>query len=440
MICRDANGTSWCTRITLAAALALAGLGSPARADVVTDWNEIALQTEFVVPAGLRTTTASRALAMVHLAIFDAVDAIDRRYVPYPLKDPSSGAPLFPDDALYPGASPEAAAVAAAHAVLVSLYPGQKSALDADEVASLAGIPDGVAKADGISLGEAVAAAVVASRASDGSSAAVVAPYLGCPPLPQPCPVGIYQPAPLEGMPAGNVLWGNVPPFVLNSGSQFRAEGPPALHSPEYAADYNEVKSVGAHQSAARTPDQTEAALFWRENIQVPWNRIAQAVAQSFDRGLLEDARLFALLNLAGVDASIASFDTKYTYDFWRPREAIHRGDEDGNGTTIGDPAWTPLGYIGVHPDYISQHAAWGAAAARVLSDFAGTDAFRFTITTSTASNGARSYRSLSEAAVENMNSRVWLGAHFRTACRHGFNMGRQVGHFVLGHALEPLK
>jgi hypothetical protein len=437
---RDAGGISWCTRVVLAAGVALAGLVPIARADVVTDWNEIALQTEFVAPAGLRTTTASRALAMVHLAIFDAVDAIDRRYTPYPLKDPGSGDPLFPGDALFPDASPEAASVAAAHGVLVALYPGQKAALDADEAASLAAIPDDAAKAEGVALGGAVAAAVLLSRASDGSSAAVSTPYLVCPPLPQPCPVGTYQPAPLEGMPAGNVGWGEVPPFVLKSGSQFRADGPPALSSPEYAADYNEVKSVGALHGATRTPDQTEAALFWRENIQVPWNRVAQAVALSLGQGVLENARMFAMLNLAGVDATIASFDTKYTYVFWRPREAIHRGDEDGNDATAGDPAWAPLGYIGAHPDYISQHAAWGAAAALVLADFAGTDAFAFTLTTSTASNGARSYRSFSEAAVENSNSRVWLGAHFRTACRHGLNMGRQVGRFALGHALKPVK
>jgi hypothetical protein len=323
--------------------------------------------------------------------------------------------------------------------VLLALYPGRQASLDAEYAASAASIPDGSAKTQGLSLGESVAEAVLASRASDGSS--VTAPYTPCPPLPQPCPVGIYQPAPLEGMPAVLVAWGTVTPFALTSGDQFRADGPPALSSPEYAADYDEVKSLGALASATRTADQTEAALFWRENIQIPWNRIAQSAALSRNGSLLDDARLFALLDLAGADTAIAVFDTKYTYDFWRPREAIHAGDLDGNDQTPGDPTWAPLGYIASHPDYDSQHAAWGASAATVLADFFGTDAFDFTLTTSTAPNGvARSYGSFSQAAVENMNSRVWLGAHFRTACHHGFNQGRQVARYVLGHVLRPLE
>jgi PAP2 superfamily len=426
----------------ITAGLALAGLAtlSSASADEVTHWNEVALQTEFAVAAGIRTTTASRALAMVHVAVFDAVNAIDRRFTPYPLQD-ATGNDLFPDDALFPDASPEAATVAAAHAVLVALYPIRQASLDSEYAASIASIPDGSAKTQGISLGESLAAAVLASRASDGSGPALTAPYTACPPLPQPCPVGIYQPAPLEGMPAGNVGWGMVTPFALTTGAQFRAEGPPALSSSEYAADYDEVKSIGALASNTRTADQTEAALFWRENIQIPWNRIAQQVALFMNGSLLDRARLFALLDIAGADTSIASFDTKYTYDFWRPREAIRAGDGDGNDQTIGDPTWTPLGYIAVHPDYDSQHAAWGAAAASVLADVLGSDAFGFTLTTSTAPNGvSRSYGSFSQAAVENMNSRVWLGAHFRTACHHGFNQGRQVAQYVLGHVLKPLK
>jgi hypothetical protein len=387
-------------------------------ADEVTDWNQIALATQAAVPAAIRTPPASRALAMMHLAIFDSVNAIDRRFAPYAVEALAD-----------PGASPQAAAVAAAHAVLVSRYPSRQADLDLAYSNSLAAIPDGTAKTEGISVGESVAAAIVALRTSDGS--AVTLPYT-LPPGP-----GIYQPDPA----ALFVAWGHVTPFALKSGSQFRTEGPPALSSAEYAADYNEVKDVGALNSTQRTADQTEVALFWMPNIQIMWNNIARIAADAHHNSLLDNARLFALLNLAGVDTTIAAFDTKYSYNFWRPREAIHAGDTDGNDQTTPDPTWTPLAYIGIHPDYTSQHSAWGGAASTVLASFFGSDDFSFSITTSTAPGGAfRSYDSFSAAAEENMNSRVWLGVHFRTACRHGLNQGKQVANYVVRHFLEPIK
>ena len=236
------------------------------------------------------------------------------------------------------------------------------------------------------------------------------------------------------------VAWGNVTPFALKSGSQFRAEGPPALSSAKYAADYLEVQSLGALNSLTRTADQTEAALFWFENSQITWNNIARISAEDPENSLADNARLFALLNLAGVDTTIAVMDTKYTFNFWRPRDAIRAGDTDGNDRTTADPTWTPLTYIGVHPDYVSQHSAYGQAAATVLAKFFKTDDIPFSITTSTAPGGVfRSYQSFSHAAVENMNSRVWLGAHFRTACRHGMKQGKQVAHYVVKHFLRPL-
>ncbi len=399
--------------------VALAALASPRaiRADVVTDWNQITLATQASIPGGIRTPPAARALAMAHLAIFDSVNAIDRRFTPYLVESLAD-----------PGASPEAAAVAAAHTVLVALYPSRQANLDLAYDMSLAAIPDGQAKDDGIDVGESVAAEILTLRSADGS--AVTLPYT-VPPGP-----GIYQPDPA----ALFVAWGHVTPFALKSGSQFRAEGPPALSSTEYAEDYLEVQSVGALNSLTRTPDQTQAALFWVENIQIPFNKIARIAAIAEGNSLTDNARLFALLNLAGVDTTIAVMDTKYTFNFWRPREAIHAGDTDGNNLTTADPAWTPLTYIGVHPDYVSQHSAYGQAAATVLARFFGTDDITFSITTSTAPGGVfRSYQSFSQAAVENMNSRVWLGAHFRTACRHGLNQGKQVAHYVMNHFLRPL-
>jgi hypothetical protein len=414
--------------------LVLAILGAAVRADAnaVTYWNQVTLATQAAVPGGTRTPPASRALAMVHLAIFDSLNAIDRKFTPYV---ETTGADhdeewdwLGDRRRTHPGALPEAAIAAAAHSVLVNLYPSRQADLDMTYAASLASIPD-TGKTEGISLGNSVAAAILALRSSDGS--AVTLPYT-VPPGP-----GIYQPDPA----ALFVAWGKVKPFALKSGSQFRAPGPPALSSEEYAADYNEVQSVGALKSATRTPDQTEAALFWVENIQIQFNRIARIAAGAAQTGLLDTARLFALLNMAGADSAIAGMDTKYTYNFWRPREAIHAGDTDGNDATTADPTWTPLTYIGVHPDYISQHSAYGAAAARVLASFFGTDDFDFTITTSTAPGGVlRSYTSFSQAAVENMNSRVWLGAHFRTACHDGLNQGKRVANYVVRHFLRPVE
>ena len=251
---------------------------------------------------------------MMHLSIFDSVNAIDRRYAPYAVEALADA-----------GASPEAASAAAAHTVLVSLYPSRQADLDLAYSNSLAAIADGSAKTEGISVGESVAAAIVALRSSDGS--AVNLPYT------LPLGPGVYQPDPA----ALFVAWGKVTPFALKSGSQFRAESPPALSSAEYAADYNEVKSVGALNSTQRTSDQTEVALFWMPNIQIIFNNIAQIAADAHHNTLSENARLFALLNLAGADTTIAVMDTKYTFNFWRPREAIHAGDTDGKDQTTAN-------------------------------------------------------------------------------------------------------
>jgi hypothetical protein len=404
--------------ISLLTAVFASILTGATRADVVTDWNQTTLATQAAVAGGIRTPPASRALAMVHLAISDSVNAIDRRYRPYAV------------DALAdPGASAEAAAAAAAYAVLVNLYPSRQADLDAAYAASLASIADGSSKTEGISVGESVAAVILALRSADGS--AVTLPYTLAP------GPGIYVPDPA----ALFVSWGNVTPFALRSGSQFRAEGPPALSSEEYSADYNEVKSLGDVNSTARTLDQTEAALFWQENSQIHWNRIAHLAADANQNSLSENARLFALLNVAIADTAIAGLDTKYTYNFWRPREAIRAGDTDGNANTIGDPAWTPLNYTGVHPDYISQHSAVGGAAAQVLAWYFRKDEFSFSITTSTAPGGVfRSYDSFSQAARENLNSRIWLGFHFRKACEDGLKQGKQVANFVVHHFLKPIK
>ena len=396
------------------------GLSTLARADVVTDWNQITLNTQTSVAGAIRTPPASRALAMVHLAIFDSVNAIDRKYEVYAVDAQPPG-----------GASPEAAAVAAAHIVLLGLYPSQQPNIDSAYATSLSQIPDGQSKIDGISLGEFVGASILALRSGDGSSLN--------PSYNQPAAPGIWQPA-VPGT-ALFVGWSQVTPFAIKSRSQFRGDGPPALSSAEYAADLNEVKTLGAVNSAVRTQYQTDTARFWAENSQINWNHIAVSAANSQQNDLDENARLFALLNMAGADTAIAVFDSKYYYNFWRPIAAIRGADTDGNPATDADPTWTPLVATPAHPDYTSQHSAFGSVAAEILADFFGTDDIGFSLTTSTAPGGVvRSYSSFSQAAEENMESRILIGYHFRTACRHGFNQGKQIGNFVYRHALKPVK
>ena len=419
---KEKTGSSHRLRLVLSVFVISITLSGTGKADVVTEWNQITLATQAGISGGIRTPPASRALAMVHAAIYDSVNAIDRRYTFYAV-----------DAQAAPGASPEAAAVAAAHAVLVNLYPSRQAVLDAAYALSLSQIPDGASKTDGISLGESVAGAILVLRSSDGSTTTL--PYTHAP------GPGIWQPTPLTFAPALFVAWGNVTPFTLRSGSKFRAEGPPALGSSDYAADFNEVKSLGAANSATRTPEQTETARFWAENSQITWNNIARVVADARQNSLSDNSRLFALLNLAGADTAIAVFDSKYTYNFWRPIAAIRAADSDGNEDTTADPTWTPLVETPAHPDYTSQHSAYGGAAAKVLASFFGSDEISFSISTSTAPGGVtRSYDSFSQAAEENMISRIYIGFHFRSACRHGLNQGRQVGHWVSHKFLRPIR
>jgi len=221
---------------------------------------------------------------------------------------------------------------------------------------------------------------------------------------------------------------------MTHSGSQFRAEAPPALTGTEYAADFNEMKSQGAVNSATRTPAQTEAALFWAENSQIIWNNIARGVAIARQNSLAENARLFALLNLAGADTAIAVFDNKYTYNFWRPISAIQAADTDGNDGTFADLTWAPLLAIPAHPDHVSQHSAYGGVAAELASIY-GTDEISFSFTTSTAPVGVvHSYQSFSQAAEENMLSRIWpCTSALAPALLHRQRLSRQFFSFCGG-------
>jgi hypothetical protein len=384
----------------------------------------------------------TRTLAMVHAAIHDALNTVDPRYRRYAYSGPSVA-----------GASPEAAVAAALHDVLAGVIPNfgnatqQAAALaeaDADYAASLALIPDSVAKSDGITAGQAAAAAILAMRNGDGATLANI-PYT------PPSGPGFWQPTPnpTPANPAGGISflpanlpgWKNVTPFALNDATQFRPDGPPALDSPEYAADYNEVKSIGAQFSTSRTDEQSEIARFWYEGSQVGWNRITRSVAAQHGLDLWEQARLLALVNVVMADGFIAGWNIRFTYNFWRPVTAIRAGDTDGNLDTDADPGWNTYLNTPPIPDYASTHSALGAAAAEVLARFFGNDHIAFVTTSGAPFAGiTRAFSSFSQAARENADSRVYAGIHFRTACRDGVKLGEKIGKFTFGHFFEPLR
>src|SRR5213594_931697 len=299
-------------------------IGTLAHADVVTDWNNAALDA---IRAGhTPPPIASRSLAILHVSIYDAVNGIDRTHEPYLVQSevPASG-------------SREAAASAAAHEALVNLFPAGASSFDALHAAILAGIPNGPQKIAGIVWGEFVANQILAARANDGHDA-IVPPPGGSGP-------GVWVPTPPAFLPYLLPQWGFVMPFAMSSSSQFRPPGPPSLDSEQYAADYDEVKSLGAAVDSTRTEEQTQIALFWADGAgtETPpghWNSIAQTIADMQGNTLEENARLFALLNLAMADAAVCAWDAKYAFNFWRPVTAIRKADTDGNAATDPDPTW----------------------------------------------------------------------------------------------------
>ena len=410
-------------------------------ADDVITWNARALTV--VATNGQNGIVQTRSLAMVHAAIHDALNAIEPRYERY----------LF-EDSVGDDVSADAAIASAAYHVLAGLIPGygspdQRAAagaqLNAFYASSLGPIPDGPSKTAGISVGASVAAAILQARLGDGASVANT-PYipLNGPGFWQPTPNPV-PPNPIAGgvglAPANLPGWGDVDPFTLRTGAQFRPGGPPSLTSAQYATDYNEVKSIGAQSSLTRTPEQSEIARFWYEGSQVGWNRIAGIVAMQQGLDLWEQGRLFALVNFAMADGFIAGFNAKYTYHFWRPVTAIRAGDTDGNPSTEADPSWSTYLNTPPIPDYPSTHSVLGAAAAEVLGQFLGSDQIAFTTTSGAPfANITRSFTSFTQAALENADSRVFAGIHFRTACRDGVWLGGRIGMFAFRHYLQPAR
>jgi hypothetical protein len=405
----------WAAAVTLSLALACP---SASRADTVTDWNEIMQETVTLTP---NPFFQARWGAIVQLAVFEAVNAIEGDYEPY-----LDGIIVAP-----PGASPDAAAIAAAHRTLVTLRPGSAEALDAARAASLAAIPDGPAKDDGILVGENAAAAMLLLRADDGWNAVV--PYT---PGTEP---GDWQPTPPAFAPAAFTQWGQVTPFGLASGSQFRLPAPPAIHTGVYAIDYLEVMLVGRIDSPFRPADRTDVARFYGQAATPVylWNLAARQASAAQGKILSENARIFALLAMAICDGSIACFDTKFHYDFWRPVTAIRNGDLDGNGLTDRDPDWLPLIATPAFPGYPSAHATLSGAARAVVERAFGKDGHAVTLTHPMFPDIVLNYTAFEQITDDIDDARVYGGIHFRFDQEAGAYQGRHVGKYILRNYLR---
>ncbi|WP_425258776.1 vanadium-dependent haloperoxidase [Rubrivivax sp. RP6-9] len=390
---------------------------------VVTDWSVAALQVIQAADGYQNPLTASRALAMLHLAMHDAVNSVRPRFRRF-----AAGAV-----AINPAADPAVAASAAAAGVLAALYP-QPAATALTHAAHArvlleAGTGPRITAAS--QIGQAAAQAVLAQRSNDGSG--------GAEPYTEGTHPGAYRftpPFDFTLMPH----WRQVTPFGIASASQFRTAPPPDLASPDYARDFNEVRRVGGKDSAARTTDQSHYAAFWYELSDIGWNRVARAASGRVQQDLWERARSFALLNMALADTYIAGWDSKFHHDFWRPVTAIHLAGTDGNALTQPDAAFEPFLPTPPVPDMPSTHAALGMAAATVLAETFGRDHVPIAFASSSAlpTNAVRAFRSFSEAARENADSRVRAGLHFRFAVEAGLRLGQQVGRHVARHQLQP--
>jgi hypothetical protein len=394
---------------------------SSSQPDQVIQWNQTLLQILQTPGAQPATVHPTRSMAITQLAVYDAVNAIDRGSTPY-----------LPHLHASQAASPEAAAAAAAHRALLSLFPSQQALIDQRFLDSLSQIGGGKRVRRGIRVGERVADAILAARADDGSAAT--------PPAftPQSGP-GEYQlTPPAFGQPVFT-HWGAVATFALSRASQFRPPPPPPVNSARYAADFNEVKSLGELDSSTRSADQTEIGRFWgAAPVQNVWNQIAQTAGMSFKNSLEQNARMFALLDTSVADGVIALYDAKYAYHRWRPVTAVRAADDDGNPDTIGDPNWTPLAATALDPSYVGAHAEISQSAAVALRDFFGTDRLDFSLTTPSLPGVVRSFQSFSQAADEAAASRVYAGQHFRYDEDAGQALGDEVGDYVVDRILRP--
>ena len=402
--------------------------GSPTSPAAVLAWNvagAVAV-TRMTNPATgffILPHIESRLYAMMNLAMYDALNTIQRRNTPYALQT-----------ALVPDASPDPAVYTAAHDVLVAMLPEQKIYADSLYTALLATISSSDGKTKGIALGQAAAKAIIAKRTGDGSETAQLPFPIGNNP-------GDYQfTPPFDGPPFNGYYalagWKDVNPFGLTAGSQFRPGPPPALTSAEYTTNFNDVKSLGGITGNTRTPEQTEIGLFWLESSPLLWGRVARTILATRSDDAWDTVRLLALLQMAEADGYIAMADGKFAYKYWRPITAIRLAATDNNPATTADAAWTPISFPNPpDADYPSGHSTEGGAAAAVLQRFFGTDAISFSITN--IMGKTRTYTSFSQAATENSVSRVYSGYHFRNSALKGQAMGDQIGAYIVSNYLK---
>jgi len=423
------------TRTLIAVGLALAAFTATpaARADMVTDWN--ANTEQAILTAAQGPPVQGRFLAIVHAAIYDAVNGLEHKYTPY-----------FVTERGPRGASPDAAAAQAAYTVLVAYYPTQKATLDAQLADSLAKIPGHQGHshriAKGLEWGEYVAHQILAWRATDGFT------------IPLPGYFGGGAAGVWRSPPAGTNADGTLPavfpqiailtPFTMTGVNQFRPGPPPALTSALYAADLNEVKAIGRFDSAIRTTEQTQLALLWQAVGQVNENHAIRPVIEGLIAShcgrlqLVDTARILALVNMAAEDATITGYDSKYTYNLWRPYHAVRLADTDGNPDTEADPTWDSLFTAPRFQEYMSNHAVITTTFMNTLADLIGDD-HSFTLSAPGYPSFTWTFNRFSDAAVQAMEARIWAGIHFRNSCNVGAEQGMKISNYVLENFLVPL-
>lgn len=410
---------------------ALAGT-SVASANVVVDWNNAMLNA--IKSTSMNPPAASRAMAMVSTAVFDAVNSVNPQYTPYRVL---GAAPM--------GTNAEAAAITAAHNVLSSLFPSQQASFDSLRDAQFASIPNDAGKMTGMALGQFCATDMINWRTGDGSTASV--------PYNQPANPGIWRPTLPANAPALLPGWGDVTPFGLTTGDQFRPAAPSAMNTAAYAQQLREVQVLGAADAEVsdrdnnglpdRTPDQSNIARFWAQGggTSTPpgqWNKITQVVANDRGLNLLDTARAFALLNIATADAGIAAWDSKYEFNTWRPITAIREADTDGNAATDPETGWSPLLATPPFPSFVSGHSTFSSASAAILAALFGDDT-AFTVSSDAPGLDPRSFTSFSAAAEEAGFSRILGGIHYTDDNIAGLLTGHSIGSWAYEHYLQPI-
>ena len=406
----------------LSAFALLSSLPLRAHADVVTDWNQNAVDE--IRKLGLGPNPATRVLAIAQIAAYEAVNAVSKTHEPYH----AALTPTLP-------VSQPAAVASAVYWVLVLQFPNDKPALDELFSQSLADITDGPAKQHGVDLGKAAAVDIFTLRIADGSSANAT--------YPGSTEVGKWRPTPRADLStplaAAEPWWRSVKPFALTAPEQFRPAAPPAITSAEFATAYLETKAFGKLDSATRTADQTQIANFWKQPTHVPFNAIARSVSKAKGLSLQENARLFALLNITLADTRIAAWDAKYQYGYWRPLTAINTDADYGNASAVPDTTWLPLLETPNHPEYPSGHSITGGGGGRVLASAFGSDAVSFAVGSDTLRGVTRGFEKFSDAEQENANSRIYGGIHYRFSNDTGIALGHQVADYVLANYLKPI-